>query len=176
MTRAQAAFETLDLSDRLRLLMASHKLTVGEMAEKAGVSKSAMEKYLAGPSSPRAASVASICAALNVDADWLLLGRESDLFNLQSIAFGEMLRLLEDLKRDKELSETYQRLELGSQEWRAFVLEVALERAVEVRNTFTKRRRQDAENGRTLQIGGIYTDVTTGKLVGDYTVNRKQNT
>lgn len=175
MPRAQASFETLDLSDRLRLLMSAHKLTISEMAEKAGVSKSAMEKYLAGPSSPRATAIASICSALNVDADWLLLGRESDLFTLQSLAFGEIFTLLEDLKRDGKLSDEFHRLDLGSLAWREFARELGLARAVELRNTFDKRRQHDAEIGLERQFGakiGIYTDVETGKLVGDDTVNR----
>lgn len=172
MTSKQAPFEALDLSDRLRLLMASHKLTVSEMAEKAGVSKSAMEKYLAGPSSPRATSIASICAALNVDADWLLLWRESDLFTLQSLTFGAISALLEELKRDGKLSSEFRRMELGSLEWREFVREVGLECAVELRNAFARRRQQDAENGIERQVGGVFTDLTTGKLVGDFTVKR----
>lgn len=49
MVEKQATPIELDISHRLRLLMMNHRLTVGEMAEHARVSKSAMEKYLAGP-------------------------------------------------------------------------------------------------------------------------------
>ena len=59
MSGDQSAYETLDLSERLRTVMAQYKLSVSELAEHAGVSKSAMEKYLAGPSSPRATAIAS---------------------------------------------------------------------------------------------------------------------
>ena len=51
----------VDISERLRELMLQRKLTVAELANKVGVSKSAIEKYLAGPSSPRAATIVAIC-------------------------------------------------------------------------------------------------------------------
>ena len=66
--------DLLDLSDRLRRLMNDCDMTVSELAEAAGVSKSAMEKYLAGPSSPRAQVIARLCERTGVTADWLLLG------------------------------------------------------------------------------------------------------
>jgi len=68
----QAKTENLDISERLRFLMSQHKLTVAELASRAGVSKSAMEKYLAGPSSPRATTVVTICKQFGVTSDWLL--------------------------------------------------------------------------------------------------------
>lgn len=72
---SQGPLHELDISVRLRALMREHGLTVSKLSEIAGVSKSAMEKYLAGPSSPRATAVASICKQLETSADWLLFGK-----------------------------------------------------------------------------------------------------
>lgn len=82
---AQARITELDISERLRLMMRERKLTVAGMAQAAGVSKSAMEKYLAGPpgpSSPRATAVASVCQELSASANLLLFTTPNDELRL----------------------------------------------------------------------------------------------
>lgn len=84
----------IDVSVRLRELMREHKLSVSQIASIAGVSKSAMEKYLAGPSSPRATAMVAICEQLDTSADWLLLGKPNDDDNLRQALLAFMYHLV----------------------------------------------------------------------------------
>lgn len=165
MVDRKTPFEVLDLSGRLRMLMASQKLTVAEMSQRAGVSKSAMEKYLAGPSSPRATAIASLCASLKVSADWLLFGVDDDLWRVQNSSLAVIFALLEDLKRSGPLSDTFQALELGSHEWRNFTRELAFERAAELRNMVAQSRSDDAASDLKRVSNAVFTDLGTGKIV-----------
>lgn len=114
--------EQLDLSKRLRELMLHHGITVGGLAEIGGVSKSAMEKYLAGPSSPRAITIANICQALGVSPSWLLFGApETDEVN-EAIAFMTAVRegmcaLLAEIHDDEELRAKF----TSKQDWNMFM-------------------------------------------------------
>jgi transcriptional regulator with XRE-family HTH domain len=70
--------DRIDISPQMRELMRLHDLTLATMAAEIGVSKSAVEKYLAGPSSPRAVTVANICERFDESADWVLFGKVED--------------------------------------------------------------------------------------------------
>lgn len=164
MQSSKQSLETLDVSDRLRLLMATHKLTVSELAERAGVSKSAMEKYLAGPSSPRATALASICLSMGVSADWLLLGHDDDLYRVQSMALSVIISMLDDLKREGALNEQFEALPFGSKQWREFARELAFEHAAEIRNAVATKREKDASELLVRVVGGVCSDLQTGKL------------
>ena len=125
-----AISEELDISVRLRMLMASEKLTVAELAAMAGVSKSAMEKYLAGPSSPRATAVASLAANLGLSLEWLLFGySESDRVRIRNLSMSAMFQLLHDLKSPGEVRESFNALEVGSKEFNTFAIDLATDRA-----------------------------------------------
>ncbi|WP_074743350.1 helix-turn-helix domain-containing protein [Celeribacter indicus] len=165
MSDNQTSFDALDISERLRTLMNTHKLTVSELSQKAGVSKSAMEKYLAGPSSPRATAIASLCASLRVSADWLLFGVDDDLWRVQNSSLAVLLALLEDLKREGLLSKRFQNLELGSQQWREFTRELAFERAAELRNMVAKSRESDANSETQRVFNVVYSDLQNGKII-----------
>jgi transcriptional regulator with XRE-family HTH domain len=143
MPSKQVAFDDLDLSDRLRLVMTVEKLTVSELAQAAGVSKSAMEKYLAGPSSPRATAIASLCANLGLSVEWLMFGySDNDRLRIRDLAVGTLFQLLQDLKTKPELRSEFDRLEAGSREFTTFALSVASERAEDVATNLWEARKR----------------------------------
>ena len=136
---------TIDISARLRGLLDQHRLTVAEMAARAGVSKSAMEKYLAGPSSPRAVALAAICRELRVSADWLLFGiTEPDEEQARAHLFQHVKEgfntLLIELKLGGPLSNEFNALEPGSMDFRQFAHMLSQRRAFEVVEGYQKAR------------------------------------
>jgi transcriptional regulator with XRE-family HTH domain len=89
----------VDISDRLRAIQNHHRLTVAELASRIGVSKSAMEKYLAGPSSPRAGTIVAICEQFGVTADWLLFsGISEEPYAFRRIVSDVIESLVNDLR------------------------------------------------------------------------------
>lgn len=140
-------FEDLDISVRLRMLMASEKLTVAELAAMAGVSKSAMEKYLSGPSSPRATALASLAANLGLSLEWLLFGySENDRVRIRNLSMSAMFQLLHDLKSPGEIRATFNALEVGSKEFNSFAIDLATDRAEELGERLWNARKQAMKN------------------------------
>lgn len=138
----QEPLEKVDVSKNLRLLMAQRNLTVMELAKLAGVSKSAMEKYLAGPSSPKATAIASIARALEVDAGYILFGKfDMDREAILSAAQGVVSNLLEELHGASEIGKQFRELSPGSQEANHSLWGLAFEKAREIRNrAFVQKR------------------------------------
>ncbi|MFC3059410.1 helix-turn-helix domain-containing protein [Paenirhodobacter populi] len=156
MPQENVTFETLDLSDRLRFLMVSYKLSVSEMADAAGVSKSAMEKYLAGPSSPRATSIVALCVNLGINAEWLLFGQaDEDLTRVRDFALDAFMNLIEDLVETQSRDD--QRISLSDPHQRALALSLASDRAQELQsaiaNDRVRTRQQRASGIRVATIG-----------------------
>ena len=158
MSGDQETSATLDLSERLRLLMIFHKLTVTELAKHAGVSKSAMEKYLAGPSSPRATAIAAICSNLSVNAEWLIFGHaDDDIRRIRDIGTHEVIRLLNDIKKQGDLQDSFAHTEFESKAWQSFVVDVGTTRAEELADLIADNRKREikrtAEGERISQAG-----------------------
>lgn len=108
--------------------MLQHKLSVADLATCGGVSKSAVEKYLAGPSSPRATAIASICMELGANAHWLLFGEaDNDLAIISNAVEGVVVALLNELRQDTELARKFEVNEFGSEEWRIFMAALRIE-------------------------------------------------
>ena len=129
----QVTFEEIDLSGRLRLLMVTEKMTVSELAVAAGVSKSAMEKYLAGPSSPRATALASLAANLGLSLEWLFFGySDNDRRRARDLAMRALFQVMQDIKQPGPFRDEFERLQFGSRDFMNFALGVATERAEEV--------------------------------------------
>lgn len=152
MSSSKPRTDTVDISEPLRALMRQHKLTVSQMAERVGVSKSAMEKYLAGPSSPRASTIQAICLSFGVAADWLLFQYRQPLQQvLAGSAYGDFQSLLHELKQPGTLSSRFSEIEWGQPEWRQFATDVASERAEELTAKVARRlkeREDDLRSGR----------------------------
>lgn len=95
----------VDISERLREILNAKRLTVAELASRVGVSKSAMEKYLAGPSSPRAGTIIAICNEFGVTADWLLFpGMSEEYFAFRGIVSHVIEGLVQDMRRDPQIA------------------------------------------------------------------------
>ncbi len=143
MTVEQEPIQVLDMSFVLRTTMAARGLSVAEMAKLAGVSKSAMEKYLSGPSSPRAVAVASLSRALGLSADTIMFGELDGHAELaHQLAFQAFARLLKDLKSDADLSSAFANVSPGTDEFADFVRNVSFERAGQFKREFDGDRRE----------------------------------
>ncbi len=130
MSSKKVDFKVLDLSAQLRYLMASERLSVSELAQAAGVSKSAMEKYLAGPSSPRATAVASLCANLGLSIEWLLFGySDNDRLRVRDFVTKALHDIIFDLKNDPTLSAQFEGHKANSKEFSTFALGVAMDQS-----------------------------------------------
>jgi transcriptional regulator with XRE-family HTH domain len=129
--------QNIDLSTRLRELMLSHKMSVSELATIAGVSKSAMEKYLAGPSSPRAVALVNISNALKISLDWLIAGQTThdvqvEYVALTSTARHVILDYTKHLISQPELLLEAQQFESGQRQGNLVLLTAAQNAAQEV--------------------------------------------
>lgn len=169
MAAKQVSFDELDLSAQLRLVMATERLNVTQMAAAAGVSKSAMEKYLAGPSSPRATAVASLCANLGLSIEWLLFGySDNDRLRVRDFALNAIVGLLHDLKNDPALSAKFAALDGASKDFATFSLDVASGRAEALGESVWKARQQAMKE----HASGLR-EVTLEKITFDQTSEDK---
>ena len=140
----QDPLQEIDLSIILRQVMAARRLSVADMAKAAGVSKSAMEKYLSGPSSPRLVALASLSRSLGLSLDRIVFGEIDPNEELVfTIAFREMGKLISDLRSDESLRDTFSTLEAGSANLADFARELAYVRAVQMRSRFREERREE---------------------------------
>jgi transcriptional regulator with XRE-family HTH domain len=117
--------------------MLSHKMSVSELATIAGVSKSAMEKYLAGPSSPRAVALVNISNALKISLDWLIAGQTThdvqvEYVALTSTARHVILDYTKHLISQPELLLEAQQFESGQRQGNLVLLTAAQNAAQEV--------------------------------------------
>lgn len=141
MSDGQKPFETIDMSFILRTIMAARGLNVSEMAEMAGVSISAMEKYLKGPSSPRAVAVASLSRSLSISADTNMFG---EINGQTELAYRHALQtlagLIKDLKTNPELFKSFLTADAKSDEFSELVRNLAFEKAGSFRREFSQDR------------------------------------
>ena len=125
------------------MIMVTHRLSVSDLASAARVSKSAMEKYLAGPSSPRATSIVALCRELGVDSEWLLFGKpDEELFNIRRSAIYVVGKLLNELKRGSAGREIFDSLRPDSSEFEAWAREVSDRCGVEIAAFFAADRKK----------------------------------
>ena len=66
----------MEFHERLSFLRKAAGLTQEQLGARVGVTRQAVSKWESGQVSPDAATVARLCGALNVSADFLVLGRE----------------------------------------------------------------------------------------------------
>jgi transcriptional regulator with XRE-family HTH domain len=150
----QGALSEVDISTRLRQIMAVRRMSVSDLAIAAGVSKSAMEKYLAGPSSPRLVTLISLSKALKLSLDMLVYG-EIDPHEelLYGIAFQQFTSVISDLKTDPSIAQPFLELDAGSKAFSDFVRDLAYQRAVLTRATFAAERREEHHQGVGIALG-----------------------
>lgn len=137
----------MDLSFTLRTIMAARGLSVAEMADMAGVSKSAMEKYLKGPSSPRAIAIASLAKGLGMSADTIMFGElDATVELVYKLSFDAFADLIKDLKNASDLSARFRELAHGTDDFDRFIRDLAYERAVAFRSDYNIKRREKQMN------------------------------
>ena len=69
---------SLELKDRLASVRKAAGLTQAQLGELLGVSRQAVSKWETGQTAPDAATIAALCQALQVSADYVLLGKEPE--------------------------------------------------------------------------------------------------
>ncbi|AEA45403.1 helix-turn-helix domain-containing protein [Fluviicola taffensis] len=81
----------MEIKDRLRMIMDSHKLNAGSFADRIGVQRSNVSHVLSGRNKPSFDFVEKLLQAFpRVSAEWLFTGRQSksdsnDLFTAQDV-------------------------------------------------------------------------------------------
>lgn len=68
----------MELKDRIAAVRKTAGLTQEQLGELVGVSRQAVSKWEAGQTIPDAVTIARLCEALHVSADYVLLGREPE--------------------------------------------------------------------------------------------------
>lgn len=68
----------MELNDRIAAVRKAAGLTQEQLGELVGVSRQAVSKWESGQTVPDAVTVARLCEALNVSADYVLLGQEPE--------------------------------------------------------------------------------------------------
>ena len=68
----------MEFHERLAFLRKAAGLTQEQLGARVGVTRQAVSKWESGQVSPDAATVARLCGALNVSADFLVLGKEPE--------------------------------------------------------------------------------------------------
>lgn len=68
----------MELKDRIAAVRKAAGLTQEQLGELVGVSRQAVSKWEAGQTIPDAVTIARLCEALHVSADYVLLGKEPD--------------------------------------------------------------------------------------------------
>ena len=93
----EKAEEAPHFGDRLKALRKSRKLTQGELAARAGISRDTLSRYERGEVSPTIDALTAIMSALGPDtsADWLLFGAPEDLERepVRMLSFGSLVGL-----------------------------------------------------------------------------------
>ena len=68
----------MELHERIAFVRKAAGLTQEQLGEKLGVTRQAVSKWESAQSTPDAATIARLCSALGVSADFVLLGKEAD--------------------------------------------------------------------------------------------------
>lgn len=68
----------MELKDRIAAVRRAAGLTQEQLGELVGVTRQAVSKWEAGQTVPDALTVAKLCEALHVSADYVLLGKEPE--------------------------------------------------------------------------------------------------
>lgn len=75
----------MELNERIAVVRKAMGLTQEQLGELVGVSRQAVSKWESGQTVPDAITVAKLCRALNVSADYIILGKEPEEGELGSI-------------------------------------------------------------------------------------------
>ncbi len=62
------------IGDRMRILLHKHRMTQSELAQKIGVSQSAISQMISGKNQPSSELLTSIAREFNLNCNWLMMG------------------------------------------------------------------------------------------------------
>ena len=83
----------MEFHERLAFLRKAAGLTQEQLGARVGVTRQAVSKWESGQVSPDVATVARLCGALNVSADFLVLGKEPEEPGEEGAGPGDLPRL-----------------------------------------------------------------------------------
>lgn len=69
----------MELHERIAVIRKTKGLTQGQLGELVGVTRQAVSKWESGQAVPDALTIAKLCQELNLSADYVLLGKETEL-------------------------------------------------------------------------------------------------
>lgn len=112
----------IEISERLKEILAIKNWSVAEMARRCDVSRGAMEKYISGISKPGLDAFYSICVGTEVTPNWLLFGAKDHNFidkdKLQSLltqcAYRALDSALDKIKASESPPETLEQIKLSA--------------------------------------------------------------
>lgn len=102
----------MEIKDRLRMIMESHKLNAGSFADKIGVQRSNVSHVLSGRNKPSFDFVEKLLHAFpRVSAEWLFTGRQSEKAVVSDLLIdAEPMKMSGDTGREIKSSETSKKI------------------------------------------------------------------
>lgn len=96
----------MEIKDRLRMIMESHKLNAGSFADKIGVQRSNVSHVLSGRNKPSFDFVEKLLHAFpRVSAEWLFTGRQSEKAVVSDLLIdAEPMKMSGDAERETKSS------------------------------------------------------------------------
>jgi transcriptional regulator with XRE-family HTH domain len=101
----------MEIKDRLRMIMDSHKLNAGSFADRIGVQRSNVSHVLSGRNKPSFDFVEKLLSAFpRVSAEWLFTGRQNksesnDLFTEEASVSSPTFKLIQEESPVKDLQD-----------------------------------------------------------------------
>ncbi len=98
----------MEIKDRLRMIMESHKLNAGSFADKIGVQRSNVSHVLSGRNKPSFDFVEKLLQAFpRVSAEWLFTGRQSEKAVVSDLLIdAEPMKMSGDTEKGSKSSES----------------------------------------------------------------------
>ena len=86
-----------EINKRIREKMGAQKMTITDLANKAGLARSTVSRYVSDSIEPKQNAVGAIAKALNVSVSWLLFGEDGETLteiDPRKLTEGNRARLL----------------------------------------------------------------------------------
>lgn len=101
----QSSSKSDTFGKRLLYLRQSSNITLQEVADKTGISRSNLGKYEKDEVNPSADAIIGLCNFYNVSSDWLLRGIEPQMQQDETISDPDLKRMIDILKELMESSD-----------------------------------------------------------------------
>lgn len=111
------------IGNRIQFALESRGMRQSELSEKTGIAKSSISEYIAGKNDPKQKKLLKIANALDVNVEWLLGTCER---------MDRISTIIDFTDREKEMVESYRRLDEHSKELISFILKQGSNKSNEV--------------------------------------------